>query len=147
MELTLLREAAFRALFQLEFNNGEDNEVYENLAIETATSGEDYEKMKSRHLRRVDTVVKGTRANLEKIDEIINNNLKEGWKISRLATTDRNILRLAVYEMNFAEKKITPAVAINEAVNLAKKYGGTDDSGKFINGVLSSVSGTRNNDK
>ena len=142
-ERSQAREAAFRALFQLEFNSGEENEreYYESLAIETAL--EDFTKLKNRHIRQVEETVKGTRANIVEIDKIISEHLKEGWKIGRLAVADRNILRLAVYEMNFAEKKLAPGIAINEAVNLAKSYGGSDDSGKFINGILSSVSGTR----
>lgn len=128
------REAAFKALFQLEFNEGEDS------AVERAL--EDYD-LKARLRRRVEEAVKGTRQRLGEIDEVIQAHLKSGWKVSRLATTDRNILRLAVYEMQFAEKLLSPGIAINEALNLAKSYGSSDDSGKFINGVLSSISGTK----
>ena len=142
MDLTIAREAAFRALFQLEFNCDGENADYEILAVETAT--EEIEKVKAKDLKKILGKVQGTRKNLEEIDRLIQENLKEGWKISRLASTDRNILRLAVFEMLFAEKKILPAIAINEALKLAKKYGGADDSGKFINGVLSSVSNAEN---
>ena len=127
---TQAREAAFRALFQLEFIEDEQQ------AIDRAL--EDYD-LKSRLVRRVDDVVKGTRQRLTEIDEIIQAHLKAGWKLSRLALADRNILRLAVYEMRFSEKALAPGIAINEAVNLAKRYGSSDDSGKFINGVLSAI--------
>ena len=72
------------------------------------------------------------------IDEIISTHLKKGWSIGRLATVDRNVLRLAVYEMKFAEKLIPRGIIINEAVEIAKKYG-TDDSGRFINGILAAI--------
>ena len=144
MDYRVLRESAFRALFQLEFNRGETEE-YENneqLAVETATA--EIEDVKPSDLQKILKKVRGTHDNVKKIDELISANLKAGWNFSRLALTDRNILRLAVYEMNFAgEEKLPPGIAINEAVELAKKYGSSDDSGKFVNGVLAAISGTR----
>jgi len=138
MDLKFSREAVFKALFQLDFNSGEESErdFYEQLALETAT--EEIEDVKPRELRKMLAKVHGTRENLAEIDKIIEDNL-EDWKFSRLGMTDRNILRLAVFEMKFAEKKLPPAIAINEAVELAKKYGSSDDSGKFVNGILNSV--------
>ena len=59
------------------------------------------------------------------------------WKISRMACVDRNILRIAVYELLFSED-IPPRVAINEAIDIGKKYG-TEGSGAFINGILDSI--------
>ena len=140
MKLEILREAAFKSLFQIEFNKHMDvvSDVYEMLAEEY--DEENFSKRKSGNLRKIEEKVEGTRRNLTEIDAIIEKNLSEDWKFSRLALTDRNILRLAVYEMIFAEKKLTPAIAINEAINLAKKYGSSDDSGKFVNGVLNSIS-------
>lgn len=139
MSLTLAREAAFKALFQLDFFQGteEERETYENLAIETAV--EEFPKLNQKKLLLVDEKVKGTRAHINEIDEIIQKNLKKGWTLKRLATAERNILRLAVYEMIFAEEKLPTGIAINEAVNLAKNYG-ADDSGKFVNGILDAVS-------
>ena len=139
MDLKFAREAVFKALFQLDFNGGEEAErdFFEQLALETAT--EEIENVKQREFRKMLAKVHGTRENLTEIDKIIEDNLVEDWKFSRLGTTDRNILRLAVFEMKFAEKKLPPAIAINEAVELAKKYGSSDDSGKFVNGILNSV--------
>lgn len=71
---------------------------------------------------------------LEQIDQMINEKTK-GWKTSRMGKVDVALLRLSVYEIVF-EEDIPLGVAINEAVELAKKYG-TDDSPAFINGVLS----------
>src|SRR5437016_13983599 len=61
------------------------------------------------------------------------------WALNRIATVDRNILRLAIYEMFFRED-IPPVVSINEAVDIAKKFS-TEDSGKFVNGILDKVKG------
>ena len=151
MSRIMAREAAFKALFQLEFNfaaEGEDNAAYEDLAIETMI--EDNQRLTQnddstiRHLTDEDLLyvkatVKGTRAHLKEIDEIISAHLKQSWQLSRLMTADRNILRLAVYEMQFGEPPLTKNIAINEAVELAKRYG-TDDSGRFVNGILESIS-------
>lgn len=63
------------------------------------------------------------------------------WQLDRMATVDRNILRLAAFELLFRED-IPPKVAINEAVELAKKYGDVE-SGKFVNGVLDKINKTR----
>ncbi len=60
------------------------------------------------------------------------------WKVERMATIDRNILRVAVYEMIFASEQIKENIAINEAVEIAKKYG-TSDSASFVNGLLDQV--------
>ena len=141
MSLTLAREAAFRALFQLDFFQGTAKEygTCEELAIKIALEDEDFADLNKKNLLLVEEKVKGTRTHLEKIDELIQNHLKKGWTLKRLATADRNILRLAVYEMKFADEKLSAGIAINEAVNLAKKYG-TDDSGKFVNGILDAVS-------
>lgn len=139
MSLTLVREGAFRALFQLDFcqDVGEEYEFYEDLAIQVAT--EELPELSERNFLRMKGKVKGTRQNLEEIDELIQKNLKKGWTLKRLGTAERNILRLAVYEMKFAEEKLSANIAINEAVNLAKRYG-TDNSGKFVNGILDTVS-------
>ena len=141
MSLTLAREAVFRSLFQLDFFKGTAEEYMpcEELAIKIALEDEDFADLNKKNLLLVEKNVKGTRANLEKIDELIQNNLKKGWTLKRLATADRNILRLAVYEMKFADEKLSASIAINEAVNLAKKYG-TDDSAKFVNGILDAIS-------
>jgi N utilization substance protein B len=145
MSRTLAREAVFKALFQLDFNHGEADEceIYENLAVEAAVESavEDAQKkdhLDEKNLQYINDAVKNARAHLDEIDEIIKSHLKKNWTLSRLASADRNILRLAVYELKFAEDKIPVGVAINEAVKLAGHYG-TDDSGRFINGVLDAI--------
>ena len=140
MSLRVARDMAFQALFQIEFNHGESSELefYENLAIETVID-ECKSTLRDIDLDKLKDSVKGTLANLGEIDELIKKYLKEGWTFDRVTAVDRNILRLAVYEMKFAEEKLPAAIAINEAVKLAKKYG-TDDSSKFVNGILDAIS-------
>ncbi len=141
MSRSLAREAAFKALFQLEFNYGEvdERETYENLAIETAIDDSlNFGKLNKKNLLYIQETVKNVRARLAEIDEIIKSYLREDWTLNRLAAADRNILRLAVYELKFAEEKIPAGVAINEAVNLAKRYG-ADDSRRFVNGILDAI--------
>ena len=144
MSRTFARETAFRALFQLDFNHGEidECEIYEALAIgaaiDAASEFDEKEVLTKKNLVYVGEAVKKVMAHLEEIDEIIKSHLKKNWTLSRVASADRNILRLAVYELKFAEDKDSVGVVINEAVKLAKKYG-TDDSGSFVNGVLSAI--------
>lgn len=138
MSRRMAREAAFKALFQLDFNfEEEQREACEESAIETMF--EDNPRLTKKFLPYIEDAVKGTRAHLAEIDEIIMVHLKQGWQLSRLMAADRNILRLAVYEMKFVEPPLPKSIAINEAVELAKKYG-TDDSGRFVNGILEAIS-------
>ena len=144
MSRKLARETAFRALFQLDFNHGEidEREIYEanaiGTAIEAAAEFDAKDNLSEDNLKYVGETVKNVMTRIEEIDEIIKSHLKKNWTLSRLASADRNILRLAVYELKFAEDKIPVGVALNEAVKLAKKYG-TDDSGRFVNGVLDAI--------
>ncbi|MDD5259820.1 MAG: transcription antitermination factor NusB [bacterium] len=83
----------------------------------------------------------GTMENLAKIDELITQYTKN-WNLKRMASVDRNILRVAIYELVFYKE--TPVnVVINEAVELAKKYS-TNESGGFVNGILDKVKEVRN---
>ena len=84
----------------------------------------------------INTIFTKVTDNLQLIDDVIDNN-SEKWKVTRMPKVDKAILRLAIAEMLFAED-IPCEVSINEAVNLAKKFS-TDESGKFINGILSKV--------
>jgi N utilization substance protein B len=83
-------------------------------------------------------IVKGVVDHLSEIDEIISKSAVE-WPFDQIALVDRNVLRLGVYELIYADHNEVPyKVAINEAIELAKNYGGVN-SGKFINGVLGTV--------
>ena len=92
-------------------------------------------------LENVDFVwqlVNGVKDHLSKIDKIIEKAAPE-WPIDQITIVDRNVLRIGLYELLYEDKEeVPPKVAINEAIELAKTFGG-ESSGKFINGVLGTV--------
>ena len=122
------RELALRALFSVEI--GHHDPI---AALEDTLAG-----MPSSQARAfVKDLVCGTLQYAAESDDVIGP-LLEGWTIDRLPTIDRLLLRMGVYELQYRPQ--TPrAVVINEAVELAKKFS-TEDSGRFVNGVLSSAS-------
>jgi len=81
-------------------------------------------------------LVLGTQTNITDIDKVISE-CAENWTLTRMAVIDRNVLRLATYEMLYTPD-VPPKVCINEAVELAKKYGDLN-SGKFVNGILDRI--------
>jgi len=83
-------------------------------------------------------LIKGVLQQRDAIDEIIKKHCKN-WDFHRIAAVDRNVMRLAIFEMLHRED-IPPVVSINEAVDIAKKFS-TEDSGKFVNGILDRVRG------
>lgn len=86
----------------------------------------------------VDGLAAGVVEKMPELDKIITTSAPE-WPINKLPIVDRNILRLGLYELMFADRKqVPPRVAINEAIELAKVYGG-ESSSKFVNGVLGTV--------
>lgn len=85
----------------------------------------------------INHLVKGVINNLEKINELITKYAPE-WPLEQITVVDRNILRIGICELKFSKGEIPPKVAINEAIELAKSFGG-ESSGKFVNGVLGSI--------
>jgi transcription antitermination protein NusB len=83
-------------------------------------------------------LIRGALEHRSEADEIIKKHA-QNWDLHRMAAVDRNILRLAIYEMLYRED-IPPVVSINEAVDIAKKFS-TQDSGRFVNGILDKVKG------
>jgi transcription antitermination protein NusB len=83
-------------------------------------------------------LIRGTLEHLTEIDEKIKEYAKN-WELPRMAVVDRNILRLAIFEMLYRDD-IPPVVSINEAVDIAKRFS-TDESGRFVNGILDKVKG------
>ncbi len=81
-------------------------------------------------------LVKGVDENKKRLDAVIEGN-SNNWKISRMSCVDRNVLRIAVFEMLFCDD-IPSKVSINEAIDVGKKFG-TEESGAFINGILDSI--------
>ncbi len=122
-----VREQLFKLLFRVEFNEPEDMGEQEALFFEEEIKLEEAERTEIEG--KFDTIVE----NLTKIDAALNEKTT-GWTTDRMGKVDLTILRLAVYEITMDEQ-VPTSVAINEAVELAKKYGG-DESPAFINGVL-----------
>ena len=123
-----LREQIFKLLFRIEFNKPEEMEEQEKLFFEDdekAISENDQEYIALKYANIVCKKIE--------IDTMINE-IADGWKTERMGKVDLTILRLAVYEIKFDED-VPTSVAINEAVELAKKYG-QDGSPSFINGIL-----------
>jgi N utilization substance protein B len=86
----------------------------------------------------VKELVSGVMKHLKEIDEIIRKTAPH-WPLEQMSIVDRNVLRIGIYELLFGDKKaVPPKVAINEAIELAKGFGG-ENSGKFVNGVLGTV--------
>ncbi len=125
------REMALQTLFQLDYNEDAKKET----ALEAVISEQDGISEKAKFYAQ--ELVGGANQHLQEIDGILAG-LSADWKLDRMAGVDRNIARLAIYEMKFGAEKLPPNVVINEAVELAKKYG-TEDSSRFINGILGSL--------
>jgi N utilization substance protein B len=122
------REDTLRILFRLEF---------ENKQIEKTLDQYWKSKKASEEIKEYSTwLVNGVISDQAKIDNIIQQ-VSEHWRISRMALVDRNILRMAVFELLY-EEKIAPAIVINEAIEIAKKYSG-EEAATFVNGILDAV--------
>lgn len=133
------REIALQALYQLDINPSASEEGEENQEIQAIDSALQESDVRISRLDRdfARALVRGTRSHLSDIDASIQL-VSRDWKISRMAMIDRNIIRLAVFEMKFADPILTKNIAINEAVELAKKFG-ADHSSRFVNGVLDAL--------
>lgn len=129
MKRSELREHIFKMLFSYEFNSDEEMPEQIRLYFEQMEGGEPSEK----DVEYIRTKALNVALKTEEIDALINAHTK-GWKTSRMNKVDLSILRLALYEMRWDED-IPQGVAINEAVELAKKYSG-EEGPSFVNGVL-----------
>lgn len=123
------REAALQAIFQVYVGGLEADFALQYLI--------DNDFLAEKDIKYAKILLEGILKNKVEIDNFILTYLKEGWRPKRLAKVDRNILRLAVYELLYQEN-IPAIVSINEAIDLAKAFGG-EDSGKFINGLLATL--------
>ena len=125
-----LREHIFKLLFMSYFNDGE--EMNDQLAMYF----DGLEILKENDQKYMQSKYENIKAHLDEIDALLNEKSK-GWKTSRMSKVDLSILRLAVYEMKFDED-VPVRVAINEAVEIAKAFGG-DTSASFVNGILGKI--------
>ena len=130
MNRSAIREQAFKLIYSLDIQRNENLEEQIELYIENNMITE---KRAKEYIRES---VKGVEENKEAILKLIEKNLKSDWKIDRISKIDIAILKLAIYELEYTE--IPFKVVINEAVELAKKYG-EDTSKNFINGILASI--------
>ena len=131
-----MREQVFKLLFRVEFNDENAMQQQKELFFEdgTVAVSEDEDVMVADNFKEeIAAKYENVAEKIAQIDEMINEKT-EGWKTARMGKVDLTILRLAVYEIVF-DDTIPTQVAINEAVELAKKFG-RDESAKFINGVL-----------
>ncbi len=119
------RESTLQILFQLEFNDTEPEKRFESFWRERKASKEIKEY--SRWL------VEGIESHRERIDRLIQS-VSENWRITRMAIVDRNVLRIAVFELLY-EENIAPAIVINEAIEITKKYS-SKEAATFVNGIL-----------
>lgn len=122
------REIAFKVLFQVDQVNADPEEVFEYLLEESKLN----DKNKSFSWR----LISGSIAYLEEIDEKIAHYSRE-WNIDRMPAVDRNIMRMASYEMLYIEES-EAAIVIDEAIEMSKKYG-DESSSSFINAILDKI--------
>ena len=123
------REVALQFLYQLDLHGADDpgpfaEEFWLRYPVDAGTR------------EFAEALVRGTKQNQGKVDELIGQ-CAEHWDLDRMAVVDRNLLRIAVYEMLW-QPDVPPKVAINEAIEIAKKFG-TAESSRFVNGVLDRV--------
>ena len=121
------RELAFRLLYEIELSRRDISEVFECFqeSCDEPAAVRDF----------AFGLLKGTYENIKAIDEMLKE-CSSNWDLTRMMPVDRNILRIGAYELAYCD---TPrAVAIDEAIEIAKKYG-TEKSGKFVNGILDCI--------
>lgn len=129
MQRSAMRELAFKLVYEIEVQKENDEEqldiFFENNEIED-------EKV----INYLKDIKKGINDNKDEINSLITSNLKDNWSLNRISKINISLIKLAIYEMVY--KKLPYKVAINEVVELAKKY--ADESAPvFINGILASV--------
>ena len=122
------RESTLQILFQLEFNDSQPKKTLDQYWK--------YRRASKDVKEYIHSLVEGILSHQEEIDKIIQS-VSEHWRISRMAVVDRNIIRIAVYELLY-EENIDAAVIINEAIEIAKKYS-NEKSATFVNGLLDAV--------
>ena len=128
---TKARECALQILYALDIRKEKDIEVVDTYWRENDES-QDIKEFANR-------LALGALAHITEIDQFISK-YTDNWRIGRMAVIDRNIIRIATFELLFTND-IPPKVSINEAVELAKKYG-DEESGRFVNGVLDKINKT-----
>ena len=130
MNRTDMRDNAFKLIYSLEIQKTENIQEQIDLYFESNNIKDEEAK------KYITDAILGIQKNQQEILNDIEKNLKEEWKLNRISKMDLSILKLAIYEIKFSD--IPYKVSINEAVELAKKYG-EDKSKNFVNGILASI--------
>lgn len=125
MKRRTAREKALQALFQIDVSKVEPAEAIEHVL--EGLPNDEY----------LNQLVMGVLEHQEAIDALIKSHL-EKWTIDRIATVDRNVLRISIFELKFLQQDIPESVVLDEAIEIAKLYG-DEKSSKFINGILSKI--------
>jgi len=124
------RELALQVLFQQEFNA----EISASQALKNFKESFDAPDEVWSYATKI---LDGIAAKKNEIDSLIEKNSSH-WRMPRMALVDRNLLRIGVYEIAFSDGEVPPKAALNEAIEISKKYG-TTDSSSFINGILDQI--------
>ncbi len=125
-----MRDIVFKSVFQYDFHKDID------VAVKFLMSESSFHSLDGDSLMRAQKYLKSIVEHMGELDEIIANHLIN-WSFERLSSVDRNVLRLGTYEL-IHELDIPIEVTLNEAIELAKKYG-SDEDGRFVNGVLDRI--------
>lgn len=126
---TLARESALKILYAIDITKDPADACIDNYWLSQDSVEGDVRRF-------ADDIVLGVCHNKKEIDALISEHATN-WQLDRMAVIDRNVLRCGAYELTFMDE-IPPKVAINEAIDIAKKYG-DKDSGKFVNGILDKI--------
>lgn len=122
------RECALQMLYQFELSRASINDVIVKFWI--GSDADDETRIFANEL------VNGVVSRLNDLDTLLSTS-STNWKLTRMAAVDKNILRIAAYEISYCDN-VPSKVAINEAVEIAKRFG-TEDSGAFVNGILDNI--------
>ena len=130
MKRSAIREAAFKLIYSFEIQEPENLEEQIDLYLEC-------EEITDKEAKEyIVDAINGIKKHIDEINNLIKKNLKADWTIERISKVDFSILKLAIYEIKY--KELPYKVAINEALEISKKYG-EETSRNFINGILASV--------
>ena len=129
MQRSVMREMVFKLLYEIEIQKEVSDNIIDNFVESSGISN-------SEAIEYYKDIVYGIENNKEEIENLISINLKNNWTLNRISKINLSLLKLAIYEMLY--KNLPYKIAINEVIELAKKYA-DDSSPIFINGVLASV--------
>ncbi|MDP2934822.1 MAG: transcription antitermination factor NusB [bacterium] len=129
----IARSIVLQSLYEIDFRKNKDSDAKIILGKNIKEFGEGIDEIDF-----MERLSAGVLEHRPKIDKIIEKSAPE-WPLEQITIVDRNVLRMGIYELLFGDKKeVPPKVAINEAIELAKNYGG-ESSGRFVNGVLGTI--------